>query len=576
MESATDSSGVTRLYEQLRDCIRANNQAGVERICRELVRAGRPLSEILRHMPGPSNCVKKLAPEARSQLPYYWAPQWRAQPDFTQKSPNLARQNADLTIGSNALIESSQRATLKTVATEVLDSSHSDWVQQWHARQELAHNEAGLNYRSSDTANGPRSLDENSDIDSIASGTGALSDNPKQNSGRRPSALLLPLAGLYIGAVALVAIGIFLLVHFGENKLAATPSRDIDPSAAPIVEGTTRTGDLAEQPPPARPNITPELSVPASEPIIEAANGLPELPPAAADPVPSPTLRATKDISPEPDPDLVRSLAITIPPIPRNNRHQNPGDSASPVASDTMPEVVNIDSALSSEAPPTVAEEPSVPAAKEAVAANATPAKASADARSPVTDRVSRPSRHTARIISLEPTMRLVIAPPAPTSGPLPGAGDGPSQIGPDMAATSAKADPALPTNEAVPTIAAAPSLSPADAAPAANTALAKALPEARPTATDTAALVSRGDTLFGLRDIVSARLFYERAANAGNAQAAIRLGETFDPSFLARAGLSGVRGDPAVAVHWYRRARELGANEADVLATSIEGKPEP
>jgi TPR repeat protein len=144
------------------------------------------------------------------------------------------------------------------------------------------------------------------------------------------------------------------------------------------------------------------------------------------------------------------------------------------------------------------------------------------------------------------------------------------------MAATSAKADPALPTNEAVPTIAAAPSLSPADAAPAANTALAKALPEARPTATDTAALVSRGDTLFGLRDIVSARLFYERAANAGNAQAAIRLGETFDPSFLARAGLSGVRGDPAVAVHWYRRARELGANEADVLATSIEGKPEP
>jgi hypothetical protein len=564
MESATDSSGVTRLYEQLRDCIRANNQAGVERICRELVRAGRPLSEILRHMPGPSNCVKKLAPEARSQLPYYWAPQWRAQPDFTQKSPNLARQNADLTIGSNALIESSQRATLKTVATEVLDSSHSDWVQQWHARQELAHNEAGLNYRSSDTANGPRSLDENSDIDSIASGTGALSDNPKQNSGRRPSALLLPIAGLYIGAVALVAIGIFLLVHFGENKLAATPSRDIDPSAAPIVEGTTRTGDLAEQPPPARPNITPELSVPASEPIIEAANGLPELPPAAADPVPSPTLPATKDISPEPDLDLVRSLAITIPPIPRNNRHQNPGDSASPVASDTMPE-----------APPTVADEPSVSAAKEAVAASATPAKASADARSPVTDRVSRPSRHTARIISLEPTTRLVIAPPAPTSGPLPGAGDGPSQIGPDMAATSAKADPALPTtNEALPAIATAPSVSPPDAAPAAKTTLASAPPEeARPTATDTAALMARGDTLFELRDIVSARLFYERAANAENAQAAIRLGETFDPSFLARAGLNGVRGDPAVAVLWYQRARELGSREADILLTHIEGK---
>jgi hypothetical protein len=422
-------------------------------------------------------------------------------------------------------------------------------------------------------------LDKNSGIASKADGTGSLSDNSTQNSssGRRFSALLLPIAGLYIGAVALVALGIFLLVQFGENKLTATPSRDIDLSAGPIVEGTPRTGNLAEEPPPARPNVTPELSVPASEPIIEEANASPELPPAAADPVPSPTLPAAKDISPEPDPDLVRSLAITIPPIPPNNRHQNPGDPASSVTSDTMPKVVNIDSALSSEAPPTVAEEPSVPAANEAVAANATPAKASADARSPVTDRVSRPSRPTARIISLEPTTRLVIAPPAPTSGPLPGAGDGPSQIGPDMAATSAKADPALPTtNEALPAIATAPSVSPPDAAPAAKTTLASAPPEeARPPATDTAALMSRGDTLFELRDIVSARLFYERAANAGNAQAAIRLGETFDPSFLARAGLNGVRGDPAVAVLWYQRARELGSREADILLTHIEGKLE-
>lgn len=578
MESATDSNEVTRLYEQLRDCIRANNQPGVEQICRELVRAGLPLSEILRHIPGPSNAVKKLPPEAPSQ-PYYWASQWRAQPDFTQKAPNLARQSADLTIGSNPLVESSQRAALTTVDPEVPGSSHSDWVQQWLARQELSHNESGLGRHGSDPANGPISLDKNSGIASKADGTGTLSNKftLSSNPGRRSSALLLPIAGLYTGAVALVALGIFLLVQFGENKLTATPSRDIDLSAGPIVKSTPRTGNLAEEFPPARPNVTPELSVPASEPIIEAANGSPELPPAAADPVSSPTLPAAKDISPEPDPDLVRSLAITIPPIPPNNRHQNPGDPASPVTSDTMPKVVNIDSALSSEAPPTVADEPSVPVAKEAVAANATPAKTSADARSPVTDRVSRPSRPTARIISLEPTTRLVIAPPAPMSGPLPGAGDGPSQIGPDMAATSAKADPALPmTNEALPAIATAPSVSPPDAAPAAKTALAKALPEARPPATDTAALVSRGDTLFGLRDIVSARLFYERAANAGNAQAAIRLGETFDPSFLARAGLSGVRGDPAVAVHWYRRARELGANEADVLATSIEGKPEP
>jgi TPR repeat protein len=84
---------------------------------------------------------------------------------------------------------------------------------------------------------------------------------------------------------------------------------------------------------------------------------------------------------------------------------------------------------------------------------------------------------------------------------------------------------------------------------------------------------LARGDALLGTGDIASARLFYERAADGGNAEAAIRLGETFDPSFLARARLNGVRGDLAVALKWYKRARELGANEADILVMSIQGK---
>jgi hypothetical protein len=574
MESATDSNEVTRLYEQLGDSIRANNQARVEQTCRELVLAGRPFSEILRHIAGASNTFRKLAPEALNQLPYYWAPQWRAQPDFTQKAPKLAPSSAP-TIGSNLLIEGSNRGALTTSDPEALGSAQSDWVQQWRARQELTHNESGLRRHGSDPANGPISL--GSDLTSIAEGAGRagpLSQNPQQNSnpGRRSSALLLPIASLYVGCVAFVGIGLFLLVHLGENKLAATPPRDIDPSAAPIVEGTSRTGDLAEQLPPARATVADEPSVPAEMPTIEAlsADGSPEPHPGAADPMSSLTRPVASVMSPEPDPQLAGTLAITIPPVPPNNPQQSPGDRPSPVESDAIPKVVNTDSALPNDAPSTVPDEPSVPAAKEAVVGNATPAKASADTRSPVTDRVARSTRPTAKIISLEPATR----PPAPTSGPLPGAGDGP---GPDVAATFAKADPALPTtNEAVSTIVAAPSVSPPDAAPAAKTALANAsFEEVRPPATDTAALMSRGDTLFELRDIVSARLFYERAASAGNAQAAIRLGETFDPSFLARAGLNGVRGDPAVAVLWYQRARELGSREADILLTHIEGKLE-
>ena len=87
--------------------------------------------------------------------------------------------------------------------------------------------------------------------------------------------------------------------------------------------------------------------------------------------------------------------------------------------------------------------------------------------------------------------------------------------------------------------------------------------------AEETAALVARGDTLLSTGDIASARLFYERAADAGGGLAAIRLGETFDPLHL-----SGVRGDPAVALVWYRRARDLGATDAEVLLKALEAKP--
>ena len=86
-------------------------------------------------------------------------------------------------------------------------------------------------------------------------------------------------------------------------------------------------------------------------------------------------------------------------------------------------------------------------------------------------------------------------------------------------------------------------------------------------------ALRARGDALVSMADVSSGRLFYERAAAAGDGQAALRLGATYDPSFLARAGLKSVRGDPSVAIYWYRHARDLGANEAEILLKSVEIK---
>jgi TPR repeat protein len=91
-----------------------------------------------------------------------------------------------------------------------------------------------------------------------------------------------------------------------------------------------------------------------------------------------------------------------------------------------------------------------------------------------------------------------------------------------------------------------------------------------RASAAEVSALLTRGDSLLGAGDVASARQFYERATDAGNPQAALRLGETYDPSFLALAGLNGVRGDLAVATRWYRRARELGNPEAEILLKSL------
>jgi Peptidase C39 family len=87
------------------------------------------------------------------------------------------------------------------------------------------------------------------------------------------------------------------------------------------------------------------------------------------------------------------------------------------------------------------------------------------------------------------------------------------------------------------------------------------------------AALVARGDAAFSKGDLLAARLFYERAADGGNGQAALRLGETFDPVFLDQAHLPGARGDWSMALSWYRRARELGVAEAEILLKSLEAR---
>ena len=84
---------------------------------------------------------------------------------------------------------------------------------------------------------------------------------------------------------------------------------------------------------------------------------------------------------------------------------------------------------------------------------------------------------------------------------------------------------------------------------------------------------MARGDWLFATGDVDSARLLYERAAEAGEAQGAMRLGESFDPVFLNRAQLRQARPDAGMAVFWYRRARDLGASDAGSRLIRLRAK---
>jgi hypothetical protein len=104
-------------------------------------------------------------------------------------------------------------------------------------------------------------------------------------------------------------------------------------------------------------------------------------------------------------------------------------------------------------------------------------------------------------------------------------------------------------------TLARPATVSPPERFPAATTATPPASP---PMAAEIAELLARGDAFVVIGDIASARVFYERAASAGDGRAALRMGTTFDPAFLRRARLPHTFGDPAQARSWYRRAFDL------------------
>jgi hypothetical protein len=133
------------------------------------------------------------------------------------------------------------------------------------------------------------------------------------------------------------------------------------------------------------------------------------------------------------------------------------------------------------------------------------------------------------------------------------------------------KAAPGPNASEASPS-ASPPAAQPAEAPGARSTAQPAIAGAARLSAAQIAELLARGDSFLHAGDVVAARLFYERAADAGHWQAAIRMGATFDSAFLLRAGVR-TAGDPIKAQSWYRHALDLGAPKTDRQLESPQTK---
>jgi pyruvate/2-oxoglutarate dehydrogenase complex dihydrolipoamide acyltransferase (E2) component len=77
------------------------------------------------------------------------------------------------------------------------------------------------------------------------------------------------------------------------------------------------------------------------------------------------------------------------------------------------------------------------------------------------------------------------------------------------------------------------------------------------------ASMLQRADDFIKSGDLSSARLLLQRAAEAGDARAALTLASTFDPNVLKALGFQYAAADVAKARLWYERAMKFGSAEA-------------
>ena len=155
---------------------------------------------------------------------------------------------------------------------------------------------------------------------------------------------------------------------------------------------------------------------------------------------------------------------------------------------------------------------------------------------------------------------KLVVPPNAPARSAIPveivpqaqGAGSAPGAASAPGVASS----PNRTSDRAEPAAASPPSPSLAESAP-----VSKPMRALDPDSIKL--LMQQGEQFVSSGDLASARLVYRRAAEAGDAAAALALGATYDPVVLAKIGVRGMGADIEKARSWYEKAKEFGSPDA-------------
>lgn len=602
MPSVATALDIARLYEELRECVRANDQDGVKRVFAELVRARRPVPEILAEVKSltkereKSEEQEKSGPEKPAFEPREW-PVQVARSDTAQNAPAhtirdygtapmTPRPGAGSGMAPSAVSEeprSPVRETPHEQAAAVLPDIAPEPAFRGPAEPPKASYGLG---RSDKPATPP----------------------PSRNDG---------VASAAIGAPKHDARPVGNQILASPSNQSAEPARA--PASPPAVEAAPAA---APSSPPVRPDAAPvDRALPPNAPTL----------PQAKAPQPSHQTSALQQV-------LARSLTAetsldanraSLPPEVKSQAAAAiPGQSAPEAAAQVSTRAMSLGVARGAsgeiEEPQPGRRTPIVPLAivavviiviagvgwfllsqrsGEQVAVNTTPhpeAIAPSSETKPPSSPALRPNA-VAKAPDPKPTVPPTSTKPTPTNAgprerapadtgtPVPAANavfPAPSPASAGSPSGAASGTPAAPQSEA-PSAAAkleppkgtAPAASTSDGAlpatpsPPANDSTAAAPAGPHISAEEAAALLSRGDALFGVGDVASARLFYERAAEAGSGEAALRLGETYDPNFLERAKLRSIPGDPKAAIHWYWRARELGVAEAEILLKGMQTK---